>query len=216
MNSESNRTVLRATLHATLQATLAAACLALLPAISLHAFAAGTVTAPAAVAAAAATTAAALATDTDTDAAARLRASMAAAKAAAAAAIEPPIATPATGAGTAFYQDLGGKDGVTAIVAEFIAIMLKDARIAATFDDVDMDRLHAKLAEQFCVAAGGPCQYTGKSMAEVHEDMKVNRAQFNASVEDLQLAMERRGISSRVQNRLLARLAPTQRSIVTR
>ena len=114
-----------------------------------------------------------------------------------------------------FYEQLGGKDGVAAIVVEFVRIMLADKRIADTFEGVDMDRLHAKLGEQFCMVSGGPCNYTGKSMQEVHEDMKVNNARFNASVEDLQLAMTRRGVPSRVQNRLLGKLAPTQRSIVT-
>ncbi len=119
------------------------------------------------------------------------------------------------GAADGFYEQLGGKDGVAAIVAEFVSIMLADKRIADTFEGVDMDRLHAKLAEQFCMVSGGPCSYTGKSMQEVHEDMKINNARFNASVEDLQSAMTRRGVPSRVQNRLLGKLAPTQRSIVT-
>ena len=117
---------------------------------------------------------------------------------------------------TSFYQELGGKDGIAAIVAEFVAIMTADKRINGTFEGVDLDRLRAKVAEQFCAVSGGPCSYTGKSMAESHEDLKVNNAQFNASVENLQLALERRGVPSRVQNRLLARLAPTQREIVTK
>ena len=121
----------------------------------------------------------------------------------------------AASAADAFYEQLGGRDGVAAIVVEFVAIMLADKRIADTFEGVDMDRLHAKLAEQFCMVSGGPCSYTGKSMQEVHEDLKVNNTRFNASVEDLQLAMVRCGVPSRVQNRLLAKLAPTQRSIVT-
>jgi hemoglobin len=190
-----------------LRATVLTMLLAVLPALPIAA-----VAAVAAVAAGAAENDEAVAMI----AAEKLRASLAAEKAAAAAAAEPAIARPVGASSDAFYQDLGGKDGITAIVAEFVAIMRKDQRVAATFDDVDMERLHAKLAEQFCVASGGPCQYTGKSMAEAHEDMKVNRAQFNASVEDLQLAMERRGVPSRIQNRLLARLAPTQRAIVTR
>lgn len=115
-----------------------------------------------------------------------------------------------------FYQELGGKAGIDAIVAEFVTIMLDDKRINATFEGVDFDRLRAKLAEQFCVVSGGPCVYTGKSMAESHEDLKVNNTQFNALVENLQLALERRGVPSRVQNRLLARLAPAQREIVTK
>jgi hemoglobin len=34
--------------------------------------------------------------------------------------------------------------------------------------------------------------------------------------EDLQIAMERNGVPSRVQNRLMAKLAPMQREIVTK
>ena len=117
---------------------------------------------------------------------------------------------------TSFYQELGGKDGIDAIVAEFVTIMTADKRINSTFEGVDLDRLRTKLVEQFCAVSGGPCSYTGKSMAESHEDLKVNNAQFNASVENLQLALERRGVPSRAQNRLLARLAPTQREIVTK
>ena len=128
----------------------------------------------------------------------------------------PEIAIQPATAGDAFYEALGGKDGVTAIVAEMVRIMLADQRISATFDGVDLDRLNAKLAEQFCVVSGGPCTYTGKGMAEVHEDLKVNNTQFNAVVEDLQLAMERRNVPSRAQNKLLGKLAPTQRSIVTK
>ena len=135
-----------------------------------------------------------------------------------------PAATPAAaatglgltpGAGS-FYQELGGKAGIDAIVAEFVTIMTTDKRLGATFEGVDLDRLRAKLTEQFCAVSGGPCTYTGKSMVESHEDLKVNNAQFNASVENLQLALERRAVPSRVQNRLLARLAPTQREIVTK
>ncbi len=130
-------------------------------------------------------------------------------------------ATAATGLGVVpgtaiFYEELGGKAGIDAIVTEFVVIMTEDKRINGTFEGVDLDRLRAKLAEQFCAVSGGPCSYTGKSMAESHEDLKVNNAQFNASVENLQRAMERRGVPSRIQNRLLARLAPTQREIVTR
>ncbi len=148
-----------------------------------------------------------------------LRASLAAAKAAqsaAALAADPPTTRPVAGTDSPFYAELGSAPGVRAIVADFVTIMLADSRVSATFDGVDMDRLHAKLAEQFCVASGGPCTYTGKSMAESHEDMKVDQRQFNASVENLQRAMEQQGIASRIQNRLLARLAPTRRSIVTR
>jgi hemoglobin len=91
-----------------------------------------------------------------------------------------------------------------------------DARIRASFDGVDMERLAAKLEEQFCEVSGGPCKYSGKDMKTIHEDLAVSRAQFNALVEDLQEAMRRNGVSSRTQNKLLARLAPMHREVVTK
>jgi hemoglobin len=126
------------------------------------------------------------------------------------------IAQQAPPAAPNFYQELGGKPGIDSIVTRFTDLMLADQRVKDTFEGVDLVRFRSKLAEQFCVASGGPCSYTGKSMAESHEDLKVTNTQFNASVEHLQAAMEASGVGARTQNRLLARLAPTQHAIVTK
>jgi hemoglobin len=85
-----------------------------------------------------------------------------------------------------------------------------------SYDGTDFVRLAAKLEEQFCVVSGGPCKYTGKDMKTSHEDLKVNRAQFNALVENLQDAMAKNDVPSHTQNRLLALLAPMHRDIVTK
>jgi len=115
-----------------------------------------------------------------------------------------------------FFQDLGGKDGIRAIVDDFLPIVQSDDRIKKSFNDADIDHLKKMLAEQFCALSGGPCTYTGKPMKTIHADLAVSNAQFNALAEDLQLAMDKHGIPSRVQNHLLAKLAPMQRDIVTR
>ena len=73
-----------------------------------------------------------------------------------------------------------------------------------------------KLVEQFCVEAGGPCEYTGDSMEESHKGLNISRADFNALVEDLIEAMEAEGVAVPVQNRLLARLAPMRGQIIER
>lgn len=112
------------------------------------------------------------------------------------------------------FQALGGKDGIGQIVVDLIPIMQQDTRIKKAFNDADIDHLIKMLDEQLCAVSGGPCTYTGKSMKAVHAEIVVTNAQFNAVAEDLQLAMEKHGIPSRVQNRLLARLAPMQHDIV--
>jgi hemoglobin len=116
----------------------------------------------------------------------------------------------------ATFQGLGGKPGIRKIVATLVPLLLADARIKESFTDIDMDQLALRLEEQFCELSGGPCRYKGKDMTEIHDGLNITVAQFNALVEDLQLAMERSGVSPSIQNKLLAKLAPMQRSIVTK
>jgi len=114
------------------------------------------------------------------------------------------------------FSDLGGLDVLTKVVEETLALSLADPRIKDTFKDTDMKRLAKLLVEQFCELSGGPCKYSGDPMKEVHQGLALNNTQFNALVEHLQMAMDQSGIGSRTQNKLLALLAPMQRTIVTR
>ena len=116
----------------------------------------------------------------------------------------------------ATYQGLGGKPGIKKIVDTLVPLILADPRIKESFKDIDMKNLSMRLEEQFCALSGGPCTYQGKDMVEIHDGLNVTNAQFNALTEDLQIAMDKVGVPSRVQNKLVARLAPMQRGIVTK
>jgi hemoglobin len=123
---------------------------------------------------------------------------------------------PAHAADDATYLGLGGKPGIKTIVDNFVARVLADPRIKDSFAQSDMKHVGARLEEQFCALAGGPCVYGGEPMKESHGGLKVTNAQFNALAEDLQMAMEDQGVASAVQNKLIAKLAPMQREIVTK
>ena len=114
------------------------------------------------------------------------------------------------------YRGLGERSGITRLVDTFMPILLADRRVGTSLNDADIPHLKEKLAEQFCKLGGGPCAYTGKSMAEIHDGLNINSAQFYALVEDLQIAMDRNGIALPVQNQLLAKLAPMFRDVVTK
>ncbi len=116
----------------------------------------------------------------------------------------------------ATFQGLGGKPGIKKIVDTLLPIVLADPRIKDSFQDIDMKNLAMRLEEQFCMLSGGPCVYKGKDMTEIHDGLNITNAQFNALAEDLQIAMERNGVPSRIQNKLVAKLAPMQRGIVTK
>jgi hemoglobin len=114
------------------------------------------------------------------------------------------------------YQQLGAQQGVANIVDSLMEIMLADPRIKDSFKDTEMKRFRRTLTEQFCVVSDGPCTYSGDPMKEVHQGLVITTADFNALVEDLQTSMDRNNVPSRVQNKLLAKLAPMQRDIVNK
>ena len=121
-----------------------------------------------------------------------------------------------TPADDAVYLALGGSGGLKAIVDDFLNLVVADDRIKQQFADADMPHLAMRLNEQLCELSGGPCKYGGKDMKTIHADLHVTNAQFNALAEDLQVAMARHDVPARAQNKLLAKLAPMQRSIVTK
>ncbi|MEH6365578.1 MAG: group 1 truncated hemoglobin [Pseudomonas marincola] len=112
------------------------------------------------------------------------------------------------------YRDLGKLPGITRIVEGMLLNIARDSRIVEHFENVDIERLREKLIEQFCVEAGGPCEYTGDSMAESHKGQNLTPSDFNALVEDLQDAMDTLDVPVRAQNRLLAQLAPMRGEVI--
>ncbi|MDZ7829678.1 MAG: group 1 truncated hemoglobin [Halofilum sp. (in: g-proteobacteria)] len=112
------------------------------------------------------------------------------------------------------YRALGERPGIAAIVDETLDNIAQDSRIVALFADSDIGRLEEKLVEQICELSGGPCEYTGDSMQEVHADLGIDPAEFNAFVEDLRDAMATLDVPESARNRLLARLAPMRDEIL--
>ena len=120
------------------------------------------------------------------------------------------------GSDPALYRALGGRYGIDRLVDDFVQRLLRDSRMRPFFEDADLPNLRLRLAEQFCVVAGGPCTYGGKDMKKVHEGVDIDKADFNALVEVLQQSMDARGIPFSAQNRLLAKLAPMHREVINR
>lgn len=114
------------------------------------------------------------------------------------------------------FHAFGGEAGLRALMDDFVVRLVADPRTRRFFADIDQAALKQHLVEQFCAVLGGGCTYTGRDMVETHAAFGIDRAAFNALVEDLQAAMSARGIPFRAQNRLLAILAPMHREIINR
>ena len=123
-----------------------------------------------------------------------------------------PQAAPSSG--TSLYTRLGGIDAIRAVVHDFVGRVAADERINAFFRGVDLPNLERLLSEQICVASGGPCQYTGRTMRAAHEGMNLTNAHFSALVEDLVSALDHFNVPSREKGDLLAALSAMKPDIV--
>lgn len=112
------------------------------------------------------------------------------------------------------YRGLGGTPGITRIIEGMLLNAARDPRIVQHFRNIDPERLRNKLVEQLCVDTGGPCTYTGDSLAEAHKGLNLQPAEFNALVEDLIASMNSQGVTASVQSRVLAGMAAQQGEVL--
>lgn len=122
-------------------------------------------------------------------------------------------ATPMTDTKT--FEAFGGKEGLVRIMDDFMIGLVKDPRTKPFFDNEKQTVIKALLVEQMCEILNGGCRYPGRDMRTSHANMKVNRAAFNALVEQFQFAMDKHKVPFAAQNKLLAKLAPMYRDIET-
>jgi len=112
------------------------------------------------------------------------------------------------------YDSMGGEPALRTAVEHFADLVQTDDRINFTFAEADMSKFKKLIFEQLCNLSGGPCKYTGRDMRTSHVKLNINNAEFNALAEDLYIALDRAGIPYRLQNKLMALLAPMQHDIV--
>ena len=118
-------------------------------------------------------------------------------------------ATPAS-----LFERMGGEPVMHAAVDRFTDIVLADGRIDFTFAETDLNKFKTLLYEQLCELSGGPCHYSGRDMATAHAKLNITTSEFNALAEDLYIALGNIGVPYRLQNKLVALLAPMKRDIV--
>jgi hemoglobin len=112
------------------------------------------------------------------------------------------------------YESMGGEPVLKAALDHFADLVVADDRINFTFAEANMAKFKQLLFEQLCNVSGGPCKYTGRDMRSAHSKLNINNAEFNALAEDLYISLGQAGVPYRLQNKLMALLAPMQHEIV--
>jgi hemoglobin len=115
------------------------------------------------------------------------------------------------------YKRLGGREGISIVVADFVTNMAGDTRVNARFKDMkgpEIEKLKSNLSDQICDATGGPCSYLGRDMKTAHKGMQVTEAEWNATVENLVKAMDKHKVGPTEKSELLGALGPMKADIV--
>lgn len=118
--------------------------------------------------------------------------------------------------GEGMSRAFGGQTGIRRITDRTLDLSLADPRIKAIFAEHDMVRLRRTLFEQVCYILNAGCRYSGRDMKAAHKGLGTTHADLNALVEHLQQAMREARVSFPAQNRLLAKLAPMDRTVTER
>ncbi len=92
------------------------------------------------------------------------------------------------------YDRIGGTEGITQVIDNFVGYAAADDMINGRFTDVDIDNFKRLMVEQVCEATGGPCTYSGRSMLEAHRGMGVTEMEFEIVAKHFSQAMKDAGV----------------------
>jgi hemoglobin len=118
------------------------------------------------------------------------------------------------------YKRLGGVYSIATVVDDFIDRIMIDPRLNS---NPLIDEAHHRVppagfkylvTEMVCHATGGPQSYTGQSMRNAHQHLKITAAEWDAFLNDFQQTLDKFGVPETEQNELKAIVASTRGEIV--
>ena len=118
------------------------------------------------------------------------------------------------------YERLGGVYSIATVVDDLIDRVMADPRLNA---NPLVDEAHHRVppagfkylvTEMVCWAAGGPQRYTGRSMSESHQHLKITAAEWEAFLDDFQHTLDKFHVPEAEQDELKAIVASTRGDIV--
>ena len=118
------------------------------------------------------------------------------------------------------YERLGGVYSIATVVDNLIDRVMVDPRLNA---NPLVDEAHHRVppagfkylvTEMVCWAAGGPQEYSGKSMADSHAHLKITGEEWEAFLDDFQQTLDKFAVPSEEQAELKAIVNSTRSDIL--
>lgn len=113
------------------------------------------------------------------------------------------------------FDAIGGHSAVAATVDEFYERVLNDPDLSPYFDGVDVRRLKGHQRGFIAAAIGGPQLYSGRSMREAHESLRIAPEHFDLVVGHLVDALTVMSVPEPVITQIGSALAPLRSEIAT-
>ena len=131
--------------------------------------------------------------------------------------LSPSIASAQGMSEKSLYQRVGGYDALALVVDDFIKRLATDPKFAKFFSGFSVDsqkRLRQHILDQFCKAAGGPCEYIGRDMKTTHTGLGITQAEWEAAAKHLIAAMDNYKVPQKEKDELMAFVASQKKDIV--
>jgi len=118
------------------------------------------------------------------------------------------------------YDRLGGVYAIASVVDDLIErlsvdeILNANPAIKEARDRVPKAGLKFHLTALVCQAAGGPEQYTGRSMKETHQHLNITEEEWEAMKADFKETLDKFQVPEKEQNELFAIVESTKGEIV--
>jgi hemoglobin len=118
------------------------------------------------------------------------------------------------------YERLGGVYNIATVVDDFIErlyvndILNANPNIKEARDRVPKAGLKFRVTALVCQVTGGPEKYTGRSMKEAHQHLKITEKEWKAMLADFKKALDKYMVPPREQKELVAIVEETKRDIV--
>lgn len=104
---------------------------------------------------------------------------------------------------TTDLERIGGKEQVAAIVAALVDRFAADFVIGFRFEGKDLDRIRFFEAELAAAHLGGGA-YSGRSLGQVHESLRISRGQFQRRLAILRTVLREHALPDDVIERWVA------------
>jgi hemoglobin len=118
------------------------------------------------------------------------------------------------------WDALGGEKVLAKVVDRFVELVTTDPKVNYTRDgrypiNDEILKYSKRGALEFISAAtGGPHSYSGKSIREIHNGMRISNQEFSAAVAGFQQALEENGVSPELVQAAVGMVNATRSHIV--